>query len=82
MKYVIETTENGCIETLEFQNGMKFEKKTNRTDFGCETFDENFAEQLEKQGFDEEIIEKVYDAYDGFGASHFLDIAKLEDMKG
>lgn len=78
MKYIIETTENGCIETLEFSDGSKFTKRTTRTECGCRREDDDFAEQLERDGFCEEIIDKVGDAFDGFGSLHFLEIAELD----
>ena len=78
MKYTIETTETGCIETLEFSDGSKFEKRTERTDCGCTSLDDEFSEQLEENGFCEEILDKVYDLFDGFIALEFLGIAELD----
>lgn len=31
MKYCIETTDNGCIETLEMSKDEKFQKKSTKT---------------------------------------------------
>ena len=78
MKYVIETTENGCIETLEFSDGSKFARRNERTDCGCKALDDDFAEQLEENGFCEEILDKVYDLFDGFIALEFLELAELD----
>ena len=79
MKYVIEATENGCVETLEFSNGEKFTKRTERTEYGCKSLDKDFAEQLDDAGFCEEIVEKAWDMFDGFGNLNFLEIAELEN---
>ena len=78
MKYVIETTENGCVETLEFADGSKFTRRNERTDFGCKALDNDFNEQLEENGFCEEILDKVYDLFDGFLPIEFLGLAELE----
>ncbi len=82
MRYIIETTENGCIETLEFSDAIKFKRETVRTDFGCESRDKEFADQLEMRGFDNEIVQKVCDEYDGIGAMNFLEIAELYHGEG
>ena len=74
MKYMIETTAKGCIEKLEV-GGDIFKKESVRTDFGCKSLDEDFADQLERCGYDEGVLEKVYDLYDGFGALEFLEMA-------
>lgn len=78
LKYTIETTENGCIETLEFSDGSKFTKRSTRTEHGCQSEDDGFAEQLERDGFCEEIIDKVWDSFDEFGSLNFLEIAEFE----
>lgn len=78
MKYVIETTEYGCIETLEFSDGSKFTRRNRKTDTGCKALDDEFNEQLETDGFCEEILEKVYDLFDSFFALEFLELAELD----
>lgn len=78
MKYTIETTENGCVETLEFADGSKFTKRSERTDFGYKSLDNDFSDQLEENGFCEEILAKVYDLFDGFITIDFLSLAELE----
>lgn len=75
MKYTIETTEKGCIETLEVK-GKIFTKETYRTYYGCSSNDVNFAEQLEECGYDDEILDRVNDLYDGFAALEFLELAE------
>ena len=78
MKYTIETTEYGCIETLEFLNGEKYTKRSERTEYGCQCLDEDLSYQLEESGFCEEIIEKIYDMFDGFASLNFLEVSELD----
>lgn len=60
MKYIVETTEHGFIETLEIAN-KKYRKSWVRTNIGEESSDDDFSEQLEKDGFDnEEFLDEVY----------------------
>lgn len=78
MKYTIETTENGCIETIELHNGNKYTKRHVRTSFGSTCEDLEFFEQMEEDGIrDDEFLDKVYDTFDGFLASSFMDIDKM-----
>ena len=79
MKYSIETTDYGCIETLELSNGEKYQKRTQRIKGGCRSLDDDFSDQMEKAGIDEEIIEKAYEVYDDFGALDFMELAELID---
>ena len=44
MKYMIETTEDGCVQTLEFDNGEIYTSKAKRTIFGYE-ITPNFSSQ-------------------------------------
>lgn len=78
MKYTVETTEYGCIETLEFSDGSKFTRRSERNDFGCTFLDDDFSEQLGEAGFCEEVIDKVYDLFDNFMSLSFLEIAELD----
>lgn len=78
MRYTIEAKGNICHETLEFSDGSKFVKRNKRTSCGCEALDKEFSEQLDTDGFCEEIIEKVYDMFDSFGALDFLELSELE----
>jgi hypothetical protein len=77
MKYCIETTDNGCIETLEMSENQKFQRETKRTEYGCTTSDPDFSEQLEEAGYCDEIVEKVYDLYDGCETLDFIQMAEL-----
>lgn len=78
MKYIIESTDNGCVEIIEFDDGSKYIKEHITTDYGSRQLTDNFYEQMEKDGICEEILDKVCDVFDGFLASNFLDIAKFE----
>lgn len=80
MKYTIESTKEGCIETLEFSDGSTFVRRSERVPGGIESFDNDFKFQLKRAGFCEEIADKVCDTFDGFLASDFLDIAKFEQI--
>ena len=77
MKYCIETTDDGCIETLEISEKKKFTKRTIRTDYGCKSSDPGFSDQMEEAGYSDEIVENVFDFYDGFGNANFLDLAEM-----
>lgn len=78
MKYTIESTETGCIETLEFRNGSKFTKRSEKTAYGCQALEPEFSYQLESSGFDEEIIERVDELFDGCLSLDFMKLARLE----
>lgn len=73
MKYTIETTEEGCVETITL-NGRHYSKRHTKTWHGSETKDKDFCEQMEKDGVCEEILSKVYDLFDSFLASDFMDM--------
>lgn len=77
MRYTIETTENGCQETIVMDNGKTYTKSHKKTFYGHECLDEEFYDQMEKDGFCEEMLEKISDTFDSFLASEFMDIAKL-----
>lgn len=79
MKYCIETTDNGCIETLEISEGEKFQRESIRTEYGCSCSKPDFADQLEAAGYCEEIVEKVYELYDGCETLDFIELAELID---
>ena len=78
MKYTVETTENGCKETLEFEDGTKLIAETERTCFGCEGTTPSLASQAEEQGFSDEIVEKIDELCSGINAYDFLELAELE----
>lgn len=72
MKYSVETTENGYVETLEL-NGVEYHKRWTRTTTGESCEDAEFWEQLEADGIDnEDILDMVRDEIDNdFFASDF-----------
>ena len=77
MKYTIETTENGCQEMIKMDNGKTYTKRHKKMFYGSECQDKEFCDQMENDGFCEEMLEKIYDTFDTFLASEFMDIAKL-----
>lgn len=76
MKYCIETTDNGCIETLEIGK-EKFQQESIKIKGGCQALRKSLADQLEEAGYCEEIVEKVDEMYDGFEDLNFLQLAEL-----
>ena len=44
MKYTVETTETGCVETLELDNGKKYTKRSTRTSTGVKHDDDDLME--------------------------------------
>ena len=77
MKYCIETTDNGCIETLEISDKEKFHRESIKIKGGCKALGKSFADQLEEAGYCDEIVEKVDEIYDEFGDLDFLQLAEL-----
>lgn len=77
MKYTIEVVDDVCVETLEFPNGDQFTKKSERTDYGCHSLDDDFSEQMEQAGYADEIIDAVYDLLDGCLSLDFLQLDEL-----
>lgn len=76
MKYMIETTEDGCVQTLEFDNGEIYTSNVKRTIFGYE-ITPNFSSQLAEKDYCEEVVEVVDDLLDG---TRFLEFIKLANM--
>ena len=77
MKYMIETTENDCQETIVMDDGKTYTKRHKKTFYGSGCHDKEFCDQMEHDGYCEEMLEKIYDIFDSFLASEFMDIAKL-----
>jgi len=78
MKYTIEATGNRCVETLELRSGKKYTKKHLRTSTGSRCEGEEFAEQLEADGVDLEIIDGASDLFDGAMSLDFMDMARYD----
>lgn len=76
MKYVIETTEDGCVETVTFNDGKEYSKRHVRTGYGSISDDFDFWEQMKRDNTREEILEMVNDLFDGFFASNFMALAE------
>lgn len=55
MKYTIETTENGCRETIVMNNGNTYTKRHRKTFYGSECKDEESCNQMENDGYCEEM---------------------------
>lgn len=79
MKYTIETTEKGCIETITLKDGTQYSKRHTKTDYGSTSEDDEFYQQMEKDHICEEVLDKVYELFDGFFAYDFIDVAELLD---
>lgn len=77
MKYCIETTDKGCIETLEISDKEKFQRESIKIKGGCRALGKSLAKQLEEAGYCEGIVEKVDEIYDGFEDLDFLELAGL-----
>ena len=76
MKYMIETTEDGCVQTLEFDNGEIYTSKAKRTVFGYE-ITPNFSSQLAEKDYCEEVVEAVDDLLDGTRFLEFIELANM-----
>lgn len=79
MKYMLETTEDGCIEILELHDGSKYIKNHIKKPYGSQCQNKDLWEQMEEDGICEEITEKVWDCLDGFLPMNFMDIAELDN---
>ena len=81
MKYTIEAADGICTESLEVPNCEKFVKRSKRTSYGSCNIDNDFSEQMERSGYVDEIIDAVYDLFDGFGSLEFLELDDLANGK-
>ena len=81
MKYEIETTENGCIETITLSDDRQYIKRHTKTGVGfAREEDSEFSTQMGKDGFCEEFLNDVYDLFDNKSiACDFIYIADLEN---
>lgn len=69
MKYSIEMTENGVVETLEI-NGTVYKKEWVRIVQGRLACKQRaFSEQMIEDGLNDELVDKIEDTFDGFIAS-------------
>ena len=80
MKYTIETTDTGYIETLETNNGT-FSAEWKEMGFSqypsqCETL----FYQIQAACFDDATLNLAYDLYDGNCELDFMRLAKLAKL--
>lgn len=78
MKYTIVPTANGCVETIILHDGSTYRKRHIKTDIGSECLDDDFSDQMKKDGICEEILEQVSNAFDRFLATHFMNMDELD----
>ncbi len=76
-KYSIETTENGCVETLTFNDDVLGPQVLTRThtiidDSTTECKDATFANTLRNMGYNDEIVEAATTCFDTMFAHHLL----------
>lgn len=84
MKYTIERTENGCIQTLDLGDGNVFVQRDERAEIGCASDDNEFWKQVEdSMNVSEEIKDKLYEVFDisGMGLG-FMELAELLEESG
>lgn len=78
MKYMVEIKDGIAKETLIF-SGKEYVRTTKQTEYGSTCDDMDFNEQMENDGFSDELLNQIFDTIDGFFASELLDIAESED---
>lgn len=77
MKYCIEATDYGCIETIEF-GGEKYQVKIIKEKDGFTRVSDKFSSQMRKADICDEICEKVGYLFDhSFIDVEFLELAEL-----
>ena len=77
MKYSIELTDDGCRETLEFR-GRTYTRDHEGDGSHTSTGDKDFWEQLEKDGVEDEIVDKFLYIFDTLSSTSFLGLAEEE----
>lgn len=80
MKYTIETTDTGCIETLETNNGT-FSTEWKKIGFGqYQSQGETLVDQMEAADFDDTALDVVDELYDGNYELDFIRLAKAAEL--
>lgn len=80
MKYTIETTDTGCIETLETNNGT-FSTEWKKIGFGqYQSQGETLVDQMEAAGFDDDALDVAYELHDGSYELDFMRLAKAAEL--
>lgn len=53
-------------------------RELKKTKFGCMPLDDDFKDQMAKNGVDKEITDFIYDLYDGFPSfANFMELAEV-----
>lgn len=79
MKYIIESTGNKCVETLESSDGSVYKKTHIRTESGSSCEDKSFDMQMRLNGICSEIREVVSDTFDGTLVTDCFKLSEMED---
>ena len=80
MKYTIETTDTGCIETLE-TNNVTFSTEWKKIGFGqYQSQGETLVDQMEAAGFDDDVLDVVDELYDANYELDFMRLAKAAEL--
>lgn len=80
MKYTIETTDTGYIETLETNNGT-FSAEWKEMGFSqYPSQRETLVDQMEAAGFDDATLNVAYDLYNENWELDFMRLAKLAEL--
>lgn len=80
MKYTIETTDTGYIETLETNNGT-FSAEWKEMGFSqYPSQGETLVDQMEAAGFDDATLNVAYDLYNENWELDFMRLAKLAEF--
>lgn len=72
MKYTIQLTGHGCIETLELKDGTKLSVEWVGDFWEIKSKNPSLTDQLKKLGYDEEILEAAENLFDGMHTMDFV----------
>lgn len=73
MRYSVETTATGYVETLEV-DGKEYHKRWKRTSTGASCEDDEFWEQLQADGEnDEDALDMICDEIDNSFFANYID---------
>ena len=80
MKYTIETTDTGYIETLETNNGT-FSAEWKEMGFSqYPSQGKTLVDQMKAAGFDDATLDVAYDLFDGNYELDFMRLAKVAKL--
>ena len=77
MRYIIETTEKGCVETLELDDGRKFSDEWVKTFGRYQTTGPSLETQLEDTLYRYQILNKIRGIFNRTLVRDFIDLADL-----